>query len=357
MKNITIQNYTYQDTSHPNVKRFIDRSGNWEYYWLVKEKKFVKAVNHILRLGYPKGKYFMEWLKKANPEEVDRRLKTAGEEGTRSHQAIRDLSAGHRVTMASRYHNDITKKDELLNDDEWDNLQAFINFCNTYNPEFITDEQTVYTEEYAGTFDWIGTLLVPEGDKNFPAEVRGKRVLALPLDWKTGSGLWPEYELQVAAYYKAIKEMELYTEFTNFGKDLPIFGVLVRLGTRHKIGYEVQVLDESTLAYKYGVFAGCINTANDQEPTFEPEIKEIPYSFHYKMPVAKVASFVEKKKVLIEKTAKRVSQSEGITMKKAVEIITGKGDAIEAQQAVLELATKTTPLKKKGRGRPRKIKT
>jgi hypothetical protein len=44
-------------------------------------------------------------------------------------------------------------------------------------------------------------------------------------------------------------------------------------------------------------------------------------------------------------------------MEKAVEIITGKGDVIEAQEALLELATKTTPLKKKGRGRPRKIKT
>jgi len=332
----TIPSYTYQDTSHPNVKRFVDRSGNWTHYFLVKEKKFVKAVNHILRLGYPKGERFYNYLKNITPEEADRRLKTAGEEGTRSHQAIRDLSAGHRVTMSSRYYNDITKKDELLNDDEWDNLQAFINLCNVYKPEFIADEQTVYTQDYAGTFDWIGTLLVPEGDKNFPAEVRGKRVLALPLDWKTGSGLWPEYDLQISAYYNAIKSMDLFLDFLT----LPIFGVLARLGTKHKCGYEIQVLDESTLAYKYGVFTSCINTANDQEPTFDPDIKEIPYSFHYKMPVAKIT--------------KHVSPSDGITMEEAVEIITSKGDAIEAQQTVLELAT--VVVKKKGRGRPRKTK-
>lgn len=292
-KIVTIPSYQMKDTSHPNMKRFVDRNGNWTHYWLVEEKRFVKAVNHVIRLGYPKGKGFFEWLKRATPEEADQRLLTAGEEGTRCHQAIRDLTAGLKVTMQTRYPNDITKKEELLNDDEWGNLQGFINWCETYKPEFIADDIAVYSTVgtgYAGTADFFGTVLVPEGDKNFPKEVHGKRVLVLP-DWKTSSALWPEYELQVTAYARAIFRMGIFDQYL---KSYSFFGMLVRIGSKHKCGYEVRVIGSEEMDRKFGVFLACMWVANDQEPEFDPEVKKIPWSFQYKMGVASIKKAKEK---------------------------------------------------------------
>ena len=54
VKELTIKTYSYQDTSDENIKRFVDVDGNWTHYLLVKQAIFVKAVTHILALGYSK---------------------------------------------------------------------------------------------------------------------------------------------------------------------------------------------------------------------------------------------------------------------------------------------------------------
>ncbi len=236
-KTVTIPTFTYVDTDDPNVKRFVDRDGNWTHYWLVKEKQFVKAVNHVLHLGFPKGDGFMEYLKRTTPEEADRKLKTAGEEGARSHDAIKDLAAGHRVTMDIRYRNDLTGREEKLTADEWDNLQGYVNFCETYKPEKVTDDFVVYVpgaNGFAGTGDALYTLLIPEKDKNFPKYTWGKRILAL-LDWKSSSKLWPEYAQQVSAYDYGLDLQGKFKEIRKYyAKKKLYFGGVVRIGTNHK---------------------------------------------------------------------------------------------------------------------------
>ena len=62
-KGLTMPSYTMQDTSNENIKRFVDREGEWSHYFIVDEKRFVPGVTFILGLGYPMGPRFYEWLK------------------------------------------------------------------------------------------------------------------------------------------------------------------------------------------------------------------------------------------------------------------------------------------------------
>lgn len=214
-------------------------------------------------------------------------------------------------------------------------MQGFLNFCEDYKPEFICDDRAVYSiyfgGGYAGTADFFGTVLVPEGDKNFPKAAHGRRVLILP-DWKTSSALWPEYDLQIAAYVNAFVEMDLYKEFFT---EYLFFGVLLRIGSRHKRGYELKVLDTETLNYKYKVFLACQTVANDQEPEFEPEIKQIPYQLSYKMKVSKIT----------QRVAPPLTE---ITPAEFLKEIGGNKEEVKEMEKISNIV-------KKRRGRPRKV--
>ena len=122
------------------------------------------------------------------------------------------------------------------------------------------------------------------------------------LDWKTSSALWPEYELQVSAYANAVKELRT---FEKFFQAYPFFCGLLRIGSKHKSKYEFRVMDTSEVNENFRVFNACIHVANHQEKDFEPKIEEIPWSFHYKMPVAEVVE------VLVSNVTKEVITSEG----------------------------------------------
>jgi len=73
--------------------------------------------------------------------------------------------------------------------DELPYLEAFAAFRERYAPEFLAAESTVYhrTHSYAGTLDSV-------------VEIDGRRYV---LDVKTGSGVYPEVALQLAAYRAA----------------------------------------------------------------------------------------------------------------------------------------------------------
>jgi hypothetical protein len=294
MKAATVPTHTLVDTSNPNIKRWCDRNGDWQYYYLVKEKKYVMAVNHILRLGFAKPG-LLEWAKNMETAEIERRFKSAGEEGTRTHQAIKDLVSGLKVNMSTPYHNDNSGKKEVLNDNEWDNLMAFERFCLRYQPEVVDQEFAVAGQDYAGTADFFGTMLVPEDDKCFPSELRGKRVTVL-LDWKTSGRLWPDYPLQISAYWQEAKK-----KYPDFFKAYPAFGVLVRLGTSHKVGYEVWAMTAEEMEANFSLFMDALRIAYYQEPEFKGESRDIPTSFFIPL---KKATLIKPKK---EKNGRRIT--------------------------------------------------
>jgi hypothetical protein len=283
-RKITIPSHTYEPTSNKNVCRFVDREGNWTHYWIKSKKIFVPAVNHVIKLGFPKSERFYQYLLSVNTDEAERRLKTAGEEGSRTHNAIRDLVAGKRITLETTYFNDLKKVHEPLTPDEWNNLEAFITWCSKYNPQVLLQEYTVWSEQYpfAGTLDFLGTIEIPEGEKNIPKDLYGKIILVL-IDWKTSSGIWDEYELQTAAYRKALFEKSPYKPLIKrYGG---LWTSVVRLGTMHKSGYEMKLWDHTQSNENFELFVSTYHLykrkAGDQA---EPELKQIPVELAVKIP-------------------------------------------------------------------------
>lgn len=294
-KKLTIQSYQFEDTSDANLKRVCDLDGDWTHYYLVKEKKYLPAVNHILGLGFNKGPRFADYLLNTTREESQRKLKTAGEEGTRSHAAIRDLIDGVKVTMSTKYTNEITGRQEMLNMDEWKNLMGFYKFCQDYQPKRVMNEFSIYYKSdeisFAGSPDALLIVTVPDKDRNFPKEAWGKQVLMMP-DWKTSSAIHNEYKCQLSAYHRGLvwrKEQilgkGLIKKLQSYGQ---IFTGIVRIGTKHKCGYEIEAWTESeTNDHYYKLFRSAYEIYRDHEPQWHPVIEEIPMQFIIKMPTVK----------------------------------------------------------------------
>ncbi len=269
----TIPSHTYEPTNDKNILRFVDRDGDWTHYWIKSKKMFVPAVNHIIRTGYPKGERFYNYLLNTNPQDAERKLRSAGEEGSRTHEAIRDLIRGEAVNLDTRYFNEITERFEPLAQDEWQNLEAFALWCEMYQPKVIMHEHAVWSEKYryAGTIDFIGTI-----------EYEGKRILVL-LDWKTSGGIWDDYELQIAAYRMAA--LEYYSHRLPLNEYKTFWTGIVRLGTRHKSGFEMKMWDGEESIANFRLFLSALDIYKKKMGTeFEPEIKQIPAEFAIHIP-------------------------------------------------------------------------
>lgn len=293
----TIPSYSFEDTTDPDIKRFVDRNGDWTHYWIVSEKRFVKAVNHVLSLGYNKGPRFRQYLLSTTVEKAAEKLLETGDEGTRTHRAIGDLIKGLRITMTTKYPSELSNgRQDALNDEEWTNLEAWMNWCETYNPRFVAIDMTVRGDDFAGTFDAFLVITVPSGDKNFVKQYWGKDVLVL-VDWKTSAGIWFEYESQLAAYWQGILRGRVYDAYIKAYKG-QVFSAVVRLGTKHRSGWEMEIFpQQQTEKENWYRFNAAVKIANRYETEFAPVIDQIPTQFFIKIPKAKVPAGKRIKKV------------------------------------------------------------
>lgn len=284
MKKTDIQSHAYEPTDDRNIFRFVDREGNWTHYWIKKQKVFAPAVNHIIRTGYPKGERFYSYLLNATAFEAEKKLKTAGEEGARTHAAIRDLIAGQTVTQETTYFNELTGRYEPLSTEEWLNLESFYVWCEEFQPRVIDFEHAVWSAlyNYAGTVDFVGIIHVPIGSRHFPKETWDTHVLIL-LDWKTSSGIWDEYELQIAAYRKAV--LETKGDKMPTGEYGGMWTGIIRLGTGHKSGYEMKVWNVVESEDNFAVFTSVQEIYYKKEGRiFEPKVWSIPSELQITMP-------------------------------------------------------------------------
>lgn len=292
----TVPSYSFVETSDPNLKRFVDQNGDWTHYWIEDRKKFVKSVNHILHLGYAKGPRFQEYLLSVSKEEAKKKLNAAGDEGTRTHMAIRDLINGVRIKMTSKYPTEHGRgRMEYLNSDEWENVMAWIAWAERYKPRVISNEFAVYSQGYAGSPDALMVITVPEDDKKFPEDVRGKDVLVMP-DWKTSSAIHPEYRSQLAAYWKAVVERGSFKKEVLKFEPSRQFTMIVRLGTKHQNGgYELQAWRMEEIGNAYDRFLAAKMIADDIESDFKPEIEQIPTELFIKLPAVIKTKATKKK--------------------------------------------------------------
>lgn len=112
----------------------------------------------------------------------DRDVKQAADKGTEVHDLFERMARGETIGRTPP--------------DMKPYIEIFEGFERQFAPEFLHLEATVWsdTHGYAGSFDWLGTVVDPD---------TGERVLAIG-DWKTTrSGVHEEVALQLAAYKNA----------------------------------------------------------------------------------------------------------------------------------------------------------
>jgi hypothetical protein len=165
----------------PDQRHYARRiMGNWD---------FVPSVTWICDTGCPKSVGFYKWLANKGWDEAEQIKASAGDRGSKVHQAISVLVRGGTVSIDDAFENPRTLEPEPLTPTEYECLMSFVDWYQETKPEVILNEFTVWNEKYryAGTVD-------------LKCRINGKLWL---IDVKTSSEIWLPYELQVSAYKHA----------------------------------------------------------------------------------------------------------------------------------------------------------
>ena len=218
------------------------------------EGVFYPSVTTILS-HLPKGKFFEQWLKDVG-HNADIVARKAAKEGTQVHEAAEQLVLGNEVAWMDDYGR--AKYSQLV----WEMILKFADFWSTHKPELISAEDFVYSDQYkyAGTAD----LLV---------KMDGETWL---LDIKTSNQLTRSYNLQLAAYAKAIEEVK--------GIKVDRTGIIwlkahsrkpsTKKGVYQGKGWQVKVIDE--IDYNFDLFMNVYKFYQLEHPTTEPIYQSYP---------------------------------------------------------------------------------
>lgn len=149
---------------------------------------YVPAVSWVSS-HYPKGREFYRWLAGKGWDEAEEIKATAGDKGSKVHQAINALVKGGTVLISDCFENPRTNQPEELSPKEYFAVMTFYEWFEKTRPEVLAAEYTVVNERlrYAGTVD----LLCRIGQSFWM------------IDFKTSRHIWPSMELQLSAYKHA----------------------------------------------------------------------------------------------------------------------------------------------------------
>jgi hypothetical protein len=238
-------------TSNPNIIQMTLE--NERYYHIQEVDRYLPSVTWINE-SYPKGIGFYKWLAaNANWDEAQATKETAGDRGSKIHNAIQDLLNGASLKFGDAYWNETKQTHEPLTMDEWKCLMAFQSFWDEYEPEIIATERVCYSLKhgYAGTIDALLKI--------------GKDIVVV--DWKTSSAIYSTYLMQVGAYMIAETET---------GEFKPTATAVVRLGSRHKKGYEIQLFNKKESKENFKNFLNVKKIWAIENGNKKPEIVSIP---------------------------------------------------------------------------------
>ena len=218
------------------------------------EGVYYPSVTTILQY-MPKNKFFDNWLKDVG-HNADLILAKAGKEGTQVHEAAEALVRKEEVSWIDDYGN--AKYSEPV----WEMIIKFYDFWKTHKPELISAEEFVYSDEfkYAGTADLV-------------VKMDGETWL---LDLKTSNALHRAYDLQLAAYAKAIEEVK--------GIKIDRTGIIwlkanTRSGSKKKgvyqgKGWQIKVVDN--IDYNFDLFQTIYKLYSLENTVTEPIYKKYP---------------------------------------------------------------------------------
>lgn len=281
--------YSLKKTSNPDIFRYVDLNGDWTHYFVKSKNLYVPAVNHIIKLGFPKGIAFHNYLLSVSKEEAKQILESAGEKGSRVHEVIKELIENHKIVYGTLYPNSLTGRPEVLNLEEWQALLAYKSFCDLYGPEVILYEAPVATDQFAGTVDFVGMITI--NDKK-----AGPKQVKVLLDWKTSGAIYDDYKLQTAAYWRALADKSI--QYTG----------IVRLGTKHKngfidnAGFEIKLWDVEETIKHWKKFEAAFENSNLKDEEFVPDKTVMPSVISVTIPKHQSVNTPKPKKTKVKKT-------------------------------------------------------
>ena len=218
------------------------------------EGVYYPSVTTILQY-MPKNKFFESWLKDVG-HSADLIMRRAGKEGTQVHEAAEALVKGEEISWMDNYGN--AKYSQIV----WEMILKFHDFWTTYKPELISTEDFVYSDEfkYAGTAD----LVVKMDDEVWL------------LDLKTSNSLHKSYDLQLAAYAKALEE----TKGIKIDRTGIIWlkaqsrGPSKKQGIYQGKGWKVKIIDQ--IDYNFDLFQTIYKLYSLENPKVEPIYNSYP---------------------------------------------------------------------------------
>lgn len=171
------------------------------------------------------------WWGKLGIAEATRRFEEAGEVGTIVHKCISEILSGG-IIDEHRWHGYPVQVRS--------SVKAYIRWAEEHQFMGINWEEPVYSLKYgyAGTVDVIG---IRRYDNHWSPCM---------CDWKTSSKLLPEYNMQLAAYSMAFREMHPDAQLDNL--------ICVRLDKETGVP-EQRVMDECEVNEAFEAFLGCLN--------------------------------------------------------------------------------------------------
>lgn len=224
-----------------------------EERWYFIEDTPYPSVTWILNY-YPKGIGMTIWLaeKVFSWEQAKQVMREAGEQGSKVHWGLEQYLLGAPLCLS-----DVPPESAYpFTAKEWQMIETGIRYIEESPRLTIGVEQTVFGDDYAGTIDWF-------------YEKDGKRWI---LDWKTGGAIYPSYKAQQAAYVKALQDA---------GQKVEGFKI-VRLGSRHKKGYEEYTGGAEEIEYYYDLFRCAMRFWQDDNPAPAPSIIEVKEAYNVK---------------------------------------------------------------------------
>jgi hypothetical protein len=269
-----MKNYSFKETTNPNLDRVVDLDGDWKVYYSKKEKKFKRGITSILNRTYPKGAQFYQAMKNATPEEWDKKMNQAMDRGDAIHQFIRIMLMGdipglprvNRLTQVMAEDN-ITQRS--LTNDEWTSVLAFQSFWTAHDCSIIANEDSVEGLDYAGTLDQIIRIRKKCDNRYCECEkFVGKIGIS---DVKTGAGVYDSYGAQLGALANAdLSHLILDNEID--------FTLVIHLNRKTKVGWATQFYDkeETQKHFMEFQFAKGLDDVNYKPFNADKDIYEIP---------------------------------------------------------------------------------
>ena len=194
---------------------------------------------------YPKGIAFYKWLADKGWSEAESIKASAGNRGSKVHQALEFYENNGSIKMNDEFLNERGVPEELTVE-EWECIMAFDLWHKETNPELLMNEDVVLNEEhgYAGTLDRL-------------YKINGEIWV---VDFKTSQYIWPEHEIQVSSYKHAVKNHKVDKQ------------AVLQLGyKRNKKGYKFTEIED-----KFDLFLHAKAIWAHENPEAKPKQRDYP---------------------------------------------------------------------------------